>query len=258
MVVSTVESDSAKNAIGCAPTCTPDQRAAHRTGHWGGSFVTLELGQESYIRTMDHLTESASDLFFVPGNYVLSILVTKLPQLAQFLGLSSDDYSGVLSGFLSALVWLALAMLVGAAIELCRRAVRTVTRSIANLWRDLLRAARMTRTWVASRIHQFKHRKRAARRDVASEHVEIHDLDDLELAALRSHATLKPGFMMTATDLADDLGIRTSESQRMLSKLTGLRLVHRSAGGGRDEEEGYVLSRLGQSFLAAHGAKSSR
>lgn len=197
--------------------------------------------------------ENFADLFFLPGNYVLSILLTSVPQLAQVLGLGSDDYSGVLAGVLSAITWLTLVVLVGTAFELLRKLNRAVTSRVAAAYRGSLRLTRLAKIWSISRVHRLKHAMRSNRTD-AAQSVETHDLNDLETAALQAHAALRPNYMMTATDLAHLLGVRLPVSQQTLYKLHRLGLIHRSAGT-RDDEAGYVISRLGHGFLTALGSK---
>lgn len=194
---------------------------------------------------------NVGDLFFLPGNYVLSLLVTSVPQVAAFFGLSSDDYSGVLSGTLSAVLWLAAILLLGATYELVRRIDRAVTAWIRRLHGESMRSGRIAKRWLIARIHRLKQRARAARAETdAPEHVETHDLGELELAVLRSHAALEPGYMLTAGDLARSLGVRAAACRQSLHKLAALRLLDRSLGE-RDQDEGYVLSRLGRAFLTA-------
>ena len=54
--------------------------------------------------------------FFVPGDYVSSILSTHAPRVGQFLGLGAVSHGSVLSGIISGVVWLGAIALICATV----------------------------------------------------------------------------------------------------------------------------------------------
>jgi DNA-binding MarR family transcriptional regulator len=205
---------------------------------------------------MDRIVENASALFFLPGNYLLSAMLTHAPWLARFLRINGDDSSGVVVGIVSAVVWIGAAFAIGAFIELVRTVDRIVTDACARARRELVRGGRVLKTSLIAHAHALARRWHRRRLESPHEVGEL-DLEPLELAVLRAHAELGPGYMLTPIDIAQGHGVRIDDSRRALCKLRDYGLLERSFGA-RDQEEGYVLSAMGRSFLSAFAALTSR
>ena len=45
-------------------------------------------------------------LYFYPGDYLLYIVIDRLPSAANFFEITPESYGGILSGFFSLLTWL--------------------------------------------------------------------------------------------------------------------------------------------------------
>ena len=65
--------------------------------------------------------------FFVPGDYVSSILSTHAPRVGQILGLGAVGHGSVLSGIISGVVWLGAIALIVAACKVVHRLDRALT-----------------------------------------------------------------------------------------------------------------------------------
>ncbi|HEY4644652.1 MAG TPA: MarR family winged helix-turn-helix transcriptional regulator [Steroidobacteraceae bacterium] len=186
--------------------------------------------------------------FFVPGDYVSTVLSTHAPRVAQFLGLGAAGQGSVLSGIISAVVWLGAIVLFVVACKLVRDFDRAVTAFIERLYQGLQQTGRVVarRLAIAFRSRALERQARLARTEVA----EQGELTALELAVLRFHARLAPGHLLTASGIASALKMRSSHVQQALTRLKTLSLIHRTFGAG-DGEDGYRLTRPGEVFLAA-------
>ncbi len=186
--------------------------------------------------------------FFAPSDYLLAALNTDAPRVAQFLGLDAVDPGGVLSGFISGVVWVSAMVLIVIAWQLVRNFDRAATAFIGRLYEDVQRTGRIVtrRFAIAFRSQALRRQARLARTEVS----EQGDLTALELVVLRSHAKLPPGHLSTASDIARALGMRLSHVQKALNKLKTLSLVDRRLGAG-DGEDGYRLTRFGAVFLSS-------
>jgi hypothetical protein len=221
-----------------AATCAPNSR--------------LTLTSDMSANGQSALTDFALWLyhgFFVPGDYVSSILSTHAPRVAQFLGLGAVGHGSVVSGLISAVVWLGAIALIVAAWKLVRDIDRALTAFIGRLYQELRRSGRIVarRLTIAFRSRQLRRQARLAGTEVS----EQPELTALELMVLQSHTKLAPGHLLTASDIASALKLRsTTHVQQALTRLRTLSLVHRTFGAG-DGEDGYRLTRPGELFLAA-------
>ena len=161
--------------------------------------------------------------FFAPGDYLLATFNTHAPR--------------VVSGVVSAVVWLGAIVLIVITWKLIRRLYEGVQRT---------RRIVSTRLGIAFRSYDLKRQARLAKTEVS----EQGDLTELELVVLRSHAKLPPGHLSTARSIARALGVRLSHVQKALDKLKTLSLVDRALGAG-DGEDGYRLTQFGAVFLSS-------
>src|SRR5262245_8926769 len=190
------------------------------------------------------------DAFLVPGDYVSSLLSAHAPRVAQFLGFDSVVHGSVLSGVISAVVWLGAIVLIVAVGKLVRDLDRTLTAAMARLCYELRRiAGNVTRRLgIAFRSFKLKRQARQTRLEVS----EQSELTPLELAVLQRHAKLAPGHLVTVSGIASALNLRSTQVEQALTRLRALSLIHRTFGAG-DGEDGYRLTRPGELFLTAYG-----
>lgn len=86
---------------------------------------------------------SLLDLFFLPGDWSIYFVARYAPLIAEWLGLSPDDYGTSLAGFIALAVW--LLTLVGVIVVWTgiRDFDRAVTRGIAAGYAGVVRRVRM-------------------------------------------------------------------------------------------------------------------
>jgi DNA-binding MarR family transcriptional regulator len=186
--------------------------------------------------------------FFIPGDQLLSLLSAHAPRVATHLALEAAGYAGMLSGLISAVVWLSATVVT---VVICR-AIRDLDMALSafvnQLYEGLRRAARVMarRLGIAFRSYAFENQVRSARTEV----FERRALTALELEVLQCHATLPPGHLLTPSEIACAMGMRSADVEQALAALRKLSLIERTFGAG-DGEDGYRLTRPGQMFLAA-------
>jgi DNA-binding MarR family transcriptional regulator len=167
--------------------------------------------------------------FFVPGD-----------QLAA--------HGSVVSGLISGVVWLGAIILIVVVCRLIRELDRTLTAFIVRLYEELQQARRVLarRLSLAFRSYALERQARLARIEVS----EPLALSGLQLEILQFHAGLPPAHLLTPSDIANALNLRSADVERALAALKKLSLVERTFGAG-DGEDGYRLTRAGEVFLAA-------
>lgn len=186
--------------------------------------------------------------FFMPGDQLL----------ANFPGLYFASHGRVVSGLVSAVIWLGAITLLVAIWRFIRDLDSAVTAFIVRLYEDLQRAVRVVarRVRLAFRSYALEREARLARPEVT----ELPALSGVQLEILQHHAALPAGHLLTPPDTANTLGMRLADVERALGALRKMSLVERTFGAG-DGEDGYRLTRAGVVFLVAcsqQGAGSKR
>jgi len=176
--------------------------------------------------------------FFVPGDRLLS----------KFPAFDVAGHSRLVSGLLSAVMWLgAIALIVGI-YRLIRDLDRALTALVVRLSEQLQRAWRVVarRLTIAFRSYALERQTQLARTEVFEQPA----LSALQLQILQSLAGLPPAHLLTPSDIAHALDMHSDDVEQVLAALRKLSLVERSLGAG-DGEDGYRLTRPGVVLLAA-------
>jgi DNA-binding MarR family transcriptional regulator len=176
--------------------------------------------------------------FFLPGDQLLS----------QVPGLYFASHGHVVSGLVSAAIWLAAIVLIVVVYRFIRDVDRALTAYIVRLHEELQRAVRVVgrRVGIALRSYALERQARLAQTEVS----ELPALSGVQLEILQSHAALPPGHLLTPNDIANSLEMRLVDVERALGSLRKLSLVERTFGAG-DGEDGYRLTKAGVVLLAA-------
>ena len=176
--------------------------------------------------------------FFLPGDQLLS----------QFPGLYFASHGHVVSGLVSAAIWLAAIVLIVLLYRLVRDVDRALTAYIVRLYEELQRAVRVVarRVSIALRAYALEREARLARTEVSEQPA----LSGVQLEILQAHATLPPAHLLTPHEIASALEMRLFDVERALGALRKLSLVERTFGAG-DGEDGYRLTKAGAVLLAA-------
>jgi hypothetical protein len=188
--------------------------------------------------------------FFLPGDWSIYWLASRVPAAAELLGVGPAHYGSVFAGFVAWLLWLALAIALIAAAATVRRFDRAVTRGIVDGAAELKRRIRMALVFAQYR------RGRPAQRKEPTFDGEEPTLSRDEVRALELHARLAPGFALAVSDVAEELHARVYEVRSVLERLQRLELL-KATVGGLDGETAYTLTSAGRALLRLHHARPS-
>lgn len=185
------------------------------------------------------------DAFLLPGDFVLTQFVGHAPTLALRLGVGGDGEVLMLPAVLSVLVWLLLVVVAWKFVRLLQNVVRIVNAAIRTICFRTSYGIRSVKTKLVCILRQRIPRRGSSGADTIPE-VQI---DNLDLAVLRTSAALAPGFALSAPELAGQLTMRPAQVQRSLDKLRKYELVD-SLIGSTDGFDNYRLTQSGAFFLA--------
>jgi len=191
---------------------------------------------------------SLAEWFFLPGDWLIYLLASRAPAVADALDVGAADYGGALSGFLAWVFWVGAPIASVAAASAVRRFDERVTRGIAGAIAELRRRVRM-----AIAIARHRRQQRNSRKEPSFDVEELPSLRRDELLALGLHAKLAPGFALTADDVAEELGRRGHEVRAVLERLQKLALLQATVGG-LEGETAYTLTAAGRAALRLHHA----
>ena len=186
--------------------------------------------------------------FYLPGDWLIYLLTSRVPAAAELLGVSADDYGSAFAGFLAWLLWVALAITLIGAASAVRRFDRAVTRGIAGTFDDLRRRIRMGLAFA-----RYRRQRKVVRREPTFDGEEP-TLSRDEVRALELHARLAPGFALAVSDVAEELDARLYEVRTVLERLQHLKLLQ-STVGGLDGETAYTLTQGGRALLRMRHAR---
>lgn len=101
------------------------------------------------------------------------------------------------------------------------------------------------KTHIVCRFRELIPKRRSSRLDVTPQ-VEF---DDLDLAVLKTAASLGPGFAINAAELAERFRLRPAQVQRSLNKLSSNKMLDFVIGSGEGFDN-YRLTQLGTAFMS--------
>jgi hypothetical protein len=187
-------------------------------------------------------------VFSLPGDGLLWATAIYAPPIARLLEIGPADYGGSLSAALSTLVWI-VAFIGGAILyQKVRDLDQRLTRATARAHSTAALRLRIARTLLLQRWREW----RASRSQ--SSLVEISTdvaLTSMQLDALRLHAQLSAGYVLSVSEVARALGAPARAAEKLLTELKRLGLLVR-ASCGADGESGYALSSGGRALLDFH------
>jgi hypothetical protein len=186
---------------------------------------------------------SVGDVFFLPGDWLIYLLASRVPGAADLLALGPGDYGGTLAAFLSSAAWLALALGAIATTSAVRRFDRALTSVIVGAALDARRRLRMALVFA-----RYRRKRQQVRTEPAIDVGELPSLRPVELRVLELHARLAPGFALAVSDVAEELAARGYEVRGVLERLRQLNLLQATVGG-LDGEPAYTLTATGRALL---------
>ncbi|HEX5463080.1 MAG TPA: hypothetical protein VFX20_24180, partial [Steroidobacteraceae bacterium] len=94
--------------------------------------------------------------FFLPGDWLIWAIAAHAPRVAALLGLSANDYDSMLSGFVSAMAWLAALLIAATAYTAVTDFGRTLARRIRRLYDDARARLRIALRLADYRLHHSR------------------------------------------------------------------------------------------------------
>jgi hypothetical protein len=195
------------------------------------SFLEAEILE--LRSTLGHAWPWLSEVFFVPGVYLLGWLVAWAPLTADFLGVEATDRD--IAALLSVVVWIAAFFPVRAGYKVVR-----------GFLASLFYAGQRYAVAAAYRLRMFRWRRAAPMRRIEPRiraDLEEFHIDELQTAILHAQSKLPPGHVITALDVATELAVSPLLAQQALDALKRLDLMEVSFAT-TDGFPGYLLTRL--------------
>lgn len=191
-----------------------------------------------------------TSLWYAPAERLLLLVEIHAPAVGAFLGLLPGALSPTAMAVFATGCWIGGGVIAWLAVRIVLRTVRVaefVLRNVAHhgygLWKSL-------RTHWAVRVLRDGPAEAAA--SLAAHAV---DFSAVDVAVLTATATLKPGFAVSAPELAERLRRRPGEIQQSLEKLYRIKLLDVTLGS-TDGFDNYVISTSGAAFGSMlHDAK---
>ena len=185
------------------------------------------------------------DAFFLPGDWLIWTVATYAPPIARFLELGSSAYGGILSGFMSAFVWLASLL----AVIIVYGSVRDFDRALTGMiHRGFVETRRKIRVGLALLGYWWRSRRPKSPKQSHVEFSEEVELSAVELQVLRLHGDLKHGYALSESEIAAKLALRRNRAEEALARLRKLGLIETTLGGG-ENEGAYRLTGAGRGLL---------
>ena len=184
------------------------------------------------------------DILLLPGNALVYLLVTYAPPVAEFLQLRVIE-TGTLTITATAVVWLAAIVIAGTLLTKIREIDRSATAWVAACYGEIKRRIRVLKRRITATLAQ---RSQSRRQKDDALVVDMVRLTGRETAILRCLSAVDDGAVLTADEIAAQLGLPPRELTRVLQRLVELDLVKRRADSGR-KRDGHCIATAGQMYL---------
>lgn len=188
--------------------------------------------------------ETIYAVLVLPGQFVLSWFAEIAPTTAAALSILPDDEPLAWLVSISLLSWILVAIV----IAKIRLFLQNLRRSIAAITKALSFRLSLAFGILRKRLVRGA-RRRIPHQTEGAVTVPGMELDDLDLAVLRSAAACGPGIATSAPDLAEQLWHRPSQIQSSLKKLSKNMLLE-DVIGSTDGYDNYRLSESGSHYVA--------
>ena len=197
------------------------------------------------LNTLGQIGTLVREIYFAPGESVLSSFVELAPVTASNWGVAGNGDPIVLTIVISGLFWLLMTIVAWRFYRYGRSLTRNLVALAHTAGYRSRQAAANLKTRIVCRLRGVVPNGRDEGIDAAPEI----DFDDLDLAVLRSAAARGPGFALSAPEIAEKFKLRPSEVQRSIDKLRRNRLVD-TVIGSTDGYDNFRLSSYGETFVA--------
>jgi len=199
----------------------------------------------NWLSSLRHLGLLVREMYFAPGDFVLSKFADLAPLTAANWGVTGNDDSLMVAAVISGFFWLLASIVAWRLYRYCRSFLRNFVALMHTAWYRIRQAVGSLKTLIVCRLREFV----PSRRDDGIDAVPEIDFDDLDLAVLRSAAARGPGLAMSAPEIAEKFKLRPSQVQRSIDKLRRNRMLD-TVIGSTDGYDNFRLSPSGATFVA--------
>jgi hypothetical protein len=199
----------------------------------------------NWLITLREFGALLRELYFAPGDFVLSRFAEMAPVTAANWGIGSGGDAVVQAAVASGLFWLLLAIVAWRLYRYCQSFLRNLVAVFHTAWYRSRQAVGSLKTRVVCRLREFV----PGGHDDGIDAVPEIDFDDLDLAVLRSAAARGPGLAMSAPEIAEKFKLRPSQVQRSVDKLHRNKMLD-TVIGSTDGYGNFRLSPSGATFVA--------
>lgn len=185
-----------------------------------------------------------SNLFTLPGDYVLNQVTLHAPGMASLFGIGKPGDTITLTIVLSVLLWMLACVAVWASVRFARNTVRISEALVRTACYRFLQATSNVKTRMICNFRRlFPHRRSA---DIESTPEMV--FDDFDFTVLQAAANRGPGFTTSAPELASQYGLRPSQFQESLLRLQNSKMIT-SVIGSTDGFDNYRLTDYGAAYI---------
>ena len=199
----------------------------------------------NWLTTLRQLGALIREIYFAPGEFVLSRFAELAPVTAANWGITGTGDATAVAAVISGIFWLLLSIIAWRLYRYVRSFVRNLVALVHTAWYRGGQAVGSLKTMLVCRLKGVVPR----RDDHGIDAVPEIDFDDLDLAVLRSAAASGPGLATSAPEIAEKFKLRPAEVQRSIDKLRQSRMLD-TVIGSTDGYGNFRLSPYGASFVA--------
>ena len=194
---------------------------------------------------LQNVLEFSVRIFMTPGEFILIQLAILFPQMTPSSLAETNSAMVLLPAAVSLLCWLVIAIILWAIVA----EIRNLGSRIARLISRLFFRFQIRQTYLCNQFKRFWHQRFLQRPSESTLVAGETEFDGIDMAVLRCAAACGPGFLTSAPDVAEALGMLPGNAQHCLDKLCHNKLVE-STVTATDDFTNYRLTRSGQSFLS--------
>jgi DNA-binding MarR family transcriptional regulator len=198
-----------------------------------GSFTVTDLGL-----WLHHA-------FFLPGDWLIWMMLRYTPEVGRFLEVDSGEYGSTVSALLSVFSWLGIIVLIMTTSHYLAAADRVFT----GVLRGLVTRG-LTRLHIVWRALGELVMRRRERLPSMVGGAELPKLKAEELRVLKAHAYIDPASSLALSDLVRATGVPRSQIVDILDRLREMQLLDRRVDAA-NSEAGYCLTDPGRALLSA-------
>jgi hypothetical protein len=196
------------------------------------------------IPAMAEAGEWLLEIFLLPGNALVYLLVSYAHPLAEFFDLSIDE-PGTITVTASVVIWLAAIVLTATLLTKIREVDRSITAWLTACFDETCRWIRVLKRRISSSL-ALRRQKNSSKNDAFV--LDSIQLANLETSVLRCLSRIDDGAILTTRELAASLARPERELNNVLRRLVELGLIERRSDS-LTNSDGHCIATAGQMYL---------